>query len=86
MRCADIEMIYGDHLVGAEDTGDGVLVTIATAAPRRFDLVIEADRMMSSLRSLVFGPNHDFIHPFRHGSRAIHRTQHHRSRGLATNI
>ena len=51
----DIEYLYGDMITGLTDTGTGVDVTFAHAAPRTFDIVVGADGLRSGVRTLVFG-------------------------------
>ncbi|MGB6176727.1 MAG: FAD-binding domain [Methylocella sp.] len=54
------ETIFGDSIVGIEDTGDDVGVVFERSAPRRFDLVIGADGLHSAVRELVFGTQSRF--------------------------
>jgi 2-polyprenyl-6-methoxyphenol hydroxylase-like FAD-dependent oxidoreductase len=56
------ETIFGDSIVGIEDTGDDVGVVFERSAPRRFDLVIGADGLHSAVRELVFG-SRNLSHP-----------------------
>ena len=49
------EYIFGDHITQLNQNGDGVDVGFAHGSDRRFDLVVAADGMRSSTRSLVFG-------------------------------
>ncbi|MFH8567116.1 FAD-dependent monooxygenase [Streptomyces sp. NPDC017993] len=68
---ADVEYVFGDsitslteHEDGADgrDTGQGgVEVTFERGAPRRFDLVVGADGMHSTVRRLAFGPEEPFV-------------------------
>ncbi|HEX3589464.1 MAG TPA: FAD-dependent monooxygenase [Pseudonocardiaceae bacterium] len=51
----DVEYLYGDTITGLADGPDGVDVTFAKAAPRRFDLVVGADGLGSGVRALAFG-------------------------------
>ena len=51
----DVEYVFGDRVTGLQETPDGVTVTFAHAAPRRFDLLIGADGVHSEVRSLAFG-------------------------------
>lgn len=53
----------GTGLDGADgiDGATGVDVTFAHAAPRRFDLVVGADGLHSTVRRLAFGPEEQFV-------------------------
>lgn len=55
------EYIFDDVITSITEWKDGVEVTFARSAPRSFDLVIGADGMHSNVRSLVFGPESDFV-------------------------
>ncbi|RSD07881.1 FAD-dependent monooxygenase [Amycolatopsis eburnea] len=57
----DCEYLFGDTITSLIETGDGVDVTFATAAPRRFDLVVGADGIHSNVRRLAFGPERDYV-------------------------
>jgi 2-polyprenyl-6-methoxyphenol hydroxylase-like FAD-dependent oxidoreductase len=50
------EYIFGDYITSMTEDADGVYVTFATSAPRRFDLVVGADGQHSGVRALTFGP------------------------------
>jgi len=50
-----VETIFGDSIATIQQDSDGVDVSFAHAAPRRFDLVIGADGLHSNVRRLVFG-------------------------------
>jgi 2-polyprenyl-6-methoxyphenol hydroxylase-like FAD-dependent oxidoreductase len=56
-RC---ETIFGDGITAVEQGTDGVWVTFDRASTRRFDLLIGADGLHSTVRGLVFGPQHRF--------------------------
>lgn len=56
------EFLFDDTITALHPDGDGVDVVFDRAAPRRFDLVIGADGLHSTVRRLVFGPERDFIH------------------------
>ncbi|WP_143265094.1 FAD-dependent monooxygenase, partial [Amycolatopsis lexingtonensis] len=43
------------------ETADGVDVTFAHSGPRRFDLVVGADGIHSTVRRLAFGPERDYV-------------------------
>src|SRR5581483_12032815 len=55
-----IETIFGDEIVALEQDADGVRVALEHAGERRFDLVIGADGLHSSVRRLAFGPQSRF--------------------------
>jgi 2-polyprenyl-6-methoxyphenol hydroxylase-like FAD-dependent oxidoreductase len=59
----DVEQRFGDSVVGLAQDADGVLVQFETAPAHRFDLVIGADGMHSTVRELVFGDEQAFVHP-----------------------
>ncbi|KIH89981.1 hypothetical protein SPBR_00657 [Sporothrix brasiliensis 5110] len=57
-----VEYIFGDHLDGIEQdhTTNTVTVHFARAGTKRtFDLVVGADGLLSSTRSMVWGPDHE---------------------------
>jgi 2-polyprenyl-6-methoxyphenol hydroxylase-like FAD-dependent oxidoreductase len=54
------EVIFGDEIVGLEERGDAVEVKFKHASERRFDLVIGADGLHSTVRRLTFGPQDRF--------------------------
>ena len=56
---ADIR--WGDTITALTQTGDGVHVGFQHAEPKRFDLVVGADGLHSTVRRLAFGPEADFI-------------------------
>lgn len=56
-----VEYLFGDRIAELVQDADGVDVTFASGEQRRFDLVIGADGLHSSLRSMVFGPREDFV-------------------------
>lgn len=53
-----VETIFGDSITVIQQDPDGVDVSFAHAAPRRFDMVVGADGLHSNVRGLVFGDNH----------------------------
>ena len=55
-----VETLFGDSITGLEDQVDGVLVHFEHRPPRRFDLVVGADGLHSTVRTLVFGPEARF--------------------------
>jgi 2-polyprenyl-6-methoxyphenol hydroxylase-like FAD-dependent oxidoreductase len=50
------EFLFGDSVTALAQDTDGVNVTFASSAPRRFDLVVGADGLRSAVRHLIFGP------------------------------
>ncbi|MEU0791602.1 FAD-dependent monooxygenase [Amycolatopsis sp. NPDC005961] len=60
----DTEYVFGDWITGLDERADGVHVTFAHGAPRRFDLVVGADGLHSGVRALAFGPEEDFLRRF----------------------
>jgi 2-polyprenyl-6-methoxyphenol hydroxylase-like FAD-dependent oxidoreductase len=59
----DAEFLFDDTITELRQDADGVDVTFDRAAPRRFDLVVGADGLHSTVRRLVFGPERDFVRP-----------------------
>ncbi|MBL7260100.1 FAD-dependent monooxygenase [Paractinoplanes lichenicola] len=64
---------YGTTPVGLDEHADGVDVTLRTTTAagdtevtERFDLVVGADGLRSTVRRLQFGPDEDFLRPFHH--------------------
>ncbi|WP_280335279.1 FAD-dependent monooxygenase [Nocardia wallacei] len=58
---ADVEYLFGDRIAELTQDADGVDVTFAGGARRRFDLVVGADGLHSALRAMVFGPHERFV-------------------------
>ncbi|MFC7383241.1 FAD-dependent monooxygenase [Sphaerisporangium rhizosphaerae] len=56
-----VELLFGDSIATLSQDPGGVEVTFERAAPRRFDLVIGADGLHSTVRRLAFGPEHDYV-------------------------
>lgn len=56
-----VEYLFGDRITGLTDDGDGVDVLLASGVRRRFDLVVGADGLHSSLRTMVFGPREELV-------------------------
>lgn len=52
---ADVEYVFGDSIATLDERADGVAVTFASGATRRFDLVVGADGLHSATRRLVMG-------------------------------
>ncbi|MGH8093112.1 MAG: FAD-dependent monooxygenase [Chthoniobacterales bacterium] len=55
-----VEVIFGDSVTALREEGDGVEVTFAHAAPRRFDLVAGCDGLHSAMRATVIGTEEKF--------------------------
>lgn len=58
-----VETLVGNTVTSVSQDRGGVDVTFSHAPPRRFDLVIGADGLHSSVRTLVFGPEDNFALP-----------------------
>jgi 2-polyprenyl-6-methoxyphenol hydroxylase-like FAD-dependent oxidoreductase len=56
-----VDYIFGDSIRHLEPDDHGVSVSFEHAERRRFDLVIGADGMHSTVRRLAFGPEEQFI-------------------------
>ncbi|MEU2255144.1 FAD-dependent monooxygenase [Nocardia xishanensis] len=56
-----VEFLWGDTITGLVQDAAGVDVTFAEARPARFDVVIGADGLHSTVRRLTFGPEHAFV-------------------------
>lgn len=56
-----VEYLFDDRIVELAQDADGVDVVLASGARRRFDLVVGADGLHSSLRGMVFGPREDLV-------------------------
>ncbi|MFL6126549.1 FAD-dependent monooxygenase [Actinophytocola sp.] len=59
----DAEFLFDDTVTELRQDSGGVDVTFDRAAPRRFDLVVGADGLHSTVRRLAFGPERDFVRP-----------------------
>jgi 2-polyprenyl-6-methoxyphenol hydroxylase-like FAD-dependent oxidoreductase len=55
------EYVFGDSITSLRETGSGIDVTFAKARPQTFDIVIGADGIHSTVRSLAFGPEADYV-------------------------
>ena len=62
----DVEYLFGDSIAALEPATDGVDVTFAGGGRRRFDLVIGADGLHSTVRRLAFGPAATHLRPLGH--------------------
>ncbi|MFI6597604.1 FAD-dependent monooxygenase [Nonomuraea sp. NPDC050536] len=63
---SDVEIRYSTVPARIEQDADGVNVTLAdtaggTSVTERFDLVVGADGLRSTVRQLVFGPHEDYL-------------------------
>lgn len=58
--CDGVEYLFGDTITGLDEHSTGVEVTFAHGPSRRFDLVIGADGLHSTVRRLTFGPESVF--------------------------
>ncbi|SNR91546.1 FAD-dependent monooxygenase [Actinoplanes regularis] len=56
----DAELLLDDTITDLRQDPDGADVTFERAAPRRFDLVVGADGLHSTVRRIVFGPEREF--------------------------
>ncbi len=52
------EYVFGDRITAMTQHADGVDVTFACGATRRYDLVVGADGMHSAVRGVTFGDGH----------------------------
>lgn len=57
----DAEFLFGDSITAMREDGDGVDVTFERASPRRFDLVVGADGLHSTVRRLAVGGESDIV-------------------------
>ncbi|ASN51047.1 FAD-dependent monooxygenase [Sinomonas sp. R1AF57] len=57
------EFLFGDSVTGLHADSSGVDAVFAHAAPRRFDVVVGADGLHSTVRALAFGPETNFAKP-----------------------
>ncbi len=55
------EYLFGDRIGDIAQDADGVDVIFASGNRRRFELVVGADGLHSSLRGMVFGPREQFV-------------------------
>jgi 2-polyprenyl-6-methoxyphenol hydroxylase-like FAD-dependent oxidoreductase len=57
----DVEYLFDDSIRTIEQSDDGVTVAFEHGPTRRFDLVVGADGLHSTVRRLVFGPEDRFL-------------------------
>lgn len=62
-----VEYVFGDRISELTQDADGVDVVFESGDRRRFDLVVGADGLYSSLRAMVFGPHEQFVRHLGHG-------------------
>ncbi|EXG80070.1 FAD-dependent monooxygenase [Cryptosporangium arvum] len=58
----DAEFVFDDTITALHEDRTGVDVSFARGTPRRFDYVIGADGLHSTVRRLAFGPEERFVH------------------------
>jgi 2-polyprenyl-6-methoxyphenol hydroxylase-like FAD-dependent oxidoreductase len=61
-----VEYVFGDRIAELTQDADGVEVAFAGGDRRRFDLVVGADGLHSTLRAMVFGPRERFVRHLGH--------------------
>ncbi|MFB9927236.1 FAD-dependent monooxygenase [Amycolatopsis halotolerans] len=61
-----VEYLFGDRIAEIAQDAGGVDVVFAGGDRRRFDLVVGADGLHSSLRSMVFGPHERYLRHLGH--------------------
>jgi 2-polyprenyl-6-methoxyphenol hydroxylase-like FAD-dependent oxidoreductase len=57
----DVEYVFDDYITSIVQHSDRVEVDFASGKTRSFDLVVGADGLHSGLRSIVFGPESEFL-------------------------
>ncbi|TWS22196.1 FAD-dependent oxidoreductase [Tsukamurella sputi] len=57
-----VEYVFGDRITALTQDADGVDVSFEHGEERRFELVVGADGLRSSLRALAFGPHERYLH------------------------
>ncbi|KAB8191086.1 FAD-dependent oxidoreductase [Nonomuraea phyllanthi] len=57
----EVEYVFGDSVRTLEEDGGGVTVSFEGGSTRRFDLVVGADGLHSTVRRLAFGPEERFL-------------------------
>lgn len=61
-----VEHVFDDSITALRPADDGVRVDFAGGTSRRFDLVIGADGLHSTVRRLAFGPGSAYLRPLGH--------------------
>lgn len=64
--CDRVEYVFGDRIVELAQDADGVDVAFAGGDRRRFDLVVGADGLHSTLRETVFGSRERYVRHLGH--------------------
>lgn len=59
--CDDVEYVFADSIATLCENADDVKVTFDSGTSRRFDLVVGADGVHSTVRRLVFGQESQFV-------------------------
>ncbi|MEU0490242.1 FAD-dependent monooxygenase [Nocardiopsis sp. NPDC006139] len=59
---AGVDLVYGTALTGVEERPDGVAARLSDGRVLEADLLAGADGIHSTVRSLVFGPEEDYLH------------------------
>ncbi|NES13873.1 MULTISPECIES: FAD-dependent monooxygenase [Micromonospora] len=62
----DVDHRFADSITALRPAADGVEVDFASGTSRRFDLVIGADGLHSTVRRLAFGPASAYLRPLGH--------------------
>lgn len=62
-RLEGVECLFGHSITSLSEKADGVDVELGQALPPRFDLVIGADGLHSTVRRLTFGAESQFLSP-----------------------
>lgn len=60
-KIGDVECLFGDSITSISQDASGVYVEFEKNKPCKFDLVVGADGLHSTVRQLVFGPEPDFL-------------------------
>ncbi|GAB2520782.1 FAD-dependent monooxygenase [Nocardia heshunensis] len=61
-----VEYRFGDRIAELTQDADGVDVVFESGDRQRYDLVIGADGLHSSLRAMAFGPHEQYVHHLGH--------------------
>ncbi|MFI9488633.1 FAD-dependent monooxygenase [Promicromonospora sp. NPDC052451] len=57
----DVEYVFDDSVIAAQQDHDGVHVQFAHGEPRHVDLLVGADGVHSAVRRLMFGPHEEYV-------------------------